>query len=133
MTRAAEIWAAELGRGSLNLWTIARLRGATKLSIRNLSVPARLESSRPGFVFDTRPASRMLNAENLGNHLLASLPSHVPGLLKPHLEPVSLPQGLVLLEAEDPIERLYFPETGMLSLLIVARGGRNGRDIHRWT
>ena len=30
---------------------------------------------------------------------------------------------MVLLEPEDPIERIYFPETGMISLLVVTREG----------
>src|SRR5262245_18234123 len=59
----------------------------------------------------------------VSNYLLASLPSHVIGLLKADLEPVSLPQGLVLLEPDDPIERIYFPQTGMISLLVVTREG----------
>ena len=57
------------------------------------------------------------------NQLLATLPSNVLALLNLDLEPVSLPQGVVLLEPEDPIERVYFPETGMISLLVVTREG----------
>ena len=59
----------------------------------------------------------------LSNQLLATLPSNVLALLDLDLEPVSLPQGVVLLEPEDPIERVYFPETGMISLLVVTREG----------
>src|SRR5262245_14841284 len=62
-------------------------------------------------------------SDSLANQLLAPLPPHVLALLSPYLEPVSLPQGVVLLEPEDPIERVYFPETGMISLLIVTREG----------
>ena len=57
------------------------------------------------------------------NYLLSSLPPRVVSPLKADLEPVSLPQGLVLLEPDDPIERIYFPETGMISLLVVTREG----------
>jgi len=60
---------------------------------------------------------------SLSNQLLAALPSNVLALLNSDLEPVSLPQGVVLLEPEDPIERVYFPETGMISLLVVTREG----------
>ena len=59
----------------------------------------------------------------LPNYLLATLPPHVFGLLKADLEPVSLPQGMVLLEPGDPIERIYFPETAMISLVVVTREG----------
>ena len=57
------------------------------------------------------------------NHLLLSLPAAVRVSLEQDLEPVSLEQGLVLLEPEQPIERIYFPETGMISLLVVTRKG----------
>jgi len=60
---------------------------------------------------------------SLSNQLLAALPSSALALLNSDLEPVSLPQGVVLLEPEDPIERVYFPETGMISLLVVTREG----------
>jgi len=65
----------------------------------------------------------MPSSSSLSNHLLATLPSNVLALLNLDLEPVSLPQGVVLLEPEDPIERVYFPETGMISLLVVTREG----------
>jgi CRP-like cAMP-binding protein len=60
---------------------------------------------------------------SLSNRLLATLPPNVLALLQSDLEAVSLPQGVVLLEPEDPIERVYFPETGMISLLVVTREG----------
>jgi CRP-like cAMP-binding protein len=60
---------------------------------------------------------------SLSNQLLATLPSNVLASLISDLEPISLPQGMVLLEPEDPIERIYFPETGMISLLVVTREG----------
>jgi CRP-like cAMP-binding protein len=60
---------------------------------------------------------------DLPNYLLATLPPQVFRLLKADLEPVSLPQGLVLLEPGDPIERIYFPESAMISLLVVTRAG----------
>lgn len=51
------------------------------------------------------------------NYLLASLPAEALCLLE--LEPVVLPQGTPILEPKDPIDRIYFPETGMISLLVV--------------
>src|SRR5262245_33513283 len=65
----------------------------------------------------------MPSSSSLSNELLATLPSNVLALLNSDLEPVSLPQGVVLLEPEDPIERVCVPETGMISLLVVTREG----------
>jgi CRP-like cAMP-binding protein len=60
---------------------------------------------------------------SISNQLLLALPSQVLALLTSDLEPVSFAQGLVLLEPEDPIEQVYFPETGMISLLVLTREG----------
>jgi CRP-like cAMP-binding protein len=58
------------------------------------------------------------------NQLLASLPRSQFNLLLPHLTTVSLPQGLVTLEAGDEVDQVYFPQDGMLSLLTVMRDGK---------
>jgi CRP-like cAMP-binding protein len=55
------------------------------------------------------------------NFLLASLPADVLSLLE--LEPIVLPQGTPILEPKEPIDRVYFPETGMISLLVVTSEG----------
>jgi len=68
-------------------------------------------------------APPMPSASSLSNQLLATLPANALALLNSDLEPVSLSQGVVLLEPEDPIERVFFPETGMISLLVVTREG----------
>jgi CRP-like cAMP-binding protein len=60
----------------------------------------------------------------LNNRLLAALPREHFGLLAPHLTSVSLPQNTVLLEAGDEVEQIYFPHSGMLSLLVVMRDGK---------
>jgi CRP-like cAMP-binding protein len=60
----------------------------------------------------------------LDNKLLASLPrGHFTRLL-PHLVTVSLSQGIVLYEAGDEVDQVYFPHHGMLSLLAVLRDGK---------
>jgi CRP-like cAMP-binding protein len=60
----------------------------------------------------------------LDNKLLASLPRDHFDRLLPHLTSVSLPQGLVLYEAGDEVDQVYFPHYGMLSLLAVLRDGK---------
>jgi CRP-like cAMP-binding protein len=58
------------------------------------------------------------------NKLLASLPREHFDRLLPHLSAVSLQQGIVLFEAGDEVDQIYFPHYGMLSLLAVLRDGK---------
>jgi CRP-like cAMP-binding protein len=60
----------------------------------------------------------------LDNKLLASLPPDHFDRLLPHLSTVSLQQGVVLYEAGDEVDQVYFPHYGMLSLLAVLRDGK---------
>jgi CRP-like cAMP-binding protein len=60
----------------------------------------------------------------LDNKLLAALPRDHFDRLAPFLSTVSLPQGLVLYEAGDEVDQVYFPHYGMLSLLAVLRDGK---------
>jgi len=61
----------------------------------------------------------------LGNRLLANLPHSDLRLLLPHLisgGPVA--QGTVLAEVGDEIDQVYFPLSGMISLVIVMKDGK---------
>jgi CRP-like cAMP-binding protein len=58
------------------------------------------------------------------NRLLAVLPPNDMALLAPDLEEVHFEQGVLLQEADTPIERVYFPSNGMISLLAVMRDGK---------
>jgi CRP-like cAMP-binding protein len=72
-----------------------------------------------------KPAFRSAREEKnraAGNRLLAALPDDVVVLLHPDLREVNLPQGAVCYGADDPIDQVYFPETGMISLSIIADG-----------
>ncbi len=53
------------------------------------------------------------------NHLLAALPSEEYRRLLPHLESVPLPFMGVLYEGGEPIRHVYFPDDGLISLLVV--------------
>jgi CRP-like cAMP-binding protein len=44
-------------------------------------------------------------------------------LLEPDLRQVTLPQGVVCYGAGDPIDQVYFPQTGMISLLVTTGDG----------
>ena len=68
----------------------------------------------------------MTHASGLGrseNRLLAALPRETLALFGQELKQVSLAQGIVCYEAGDQIERVYFPISGMISLLIAGRNG----------
>jgi CRP-like cAMP-binding protein len=58
-----------------------------------------------------------------GNRLLASLAPDELAALQPHLRKVEFKRGTVLHLPRAPIERVYFPVSGMVSLLVVMRSG----------
>ncbi|MGE0062026.1 MAG: Crp/Fnr family transcriptional regulator [Xanthobacteraceae bacterium] len=58
-----------------------------------------------------------------GNRLLASFPADLLELARRDMRTVSLAQGRVLYEVGAPVDTIYFPQTGLISLLIVTEGG----------
>ena len=68
------------------------------------------------------------------NRLLASLSAADFELLQPHLNAVLLVQETTLFEPRDPIDRIYFPYSGIISLVVMLTGGQGveaamiGRD-----
>jgi len=62
-------------------------------------------------------------ASPAANLLLASLDRDDYALLRPHLTQVRLKQQTVVQEATRPIEHVYFPLEGMVSLVAVLRTG----------
>jgi CRP-like cAMP-binding protein len=59
------------------------------------------------------------------NVILLSLPDSEFKLLRSDLEPVDLPQHLILNEAGDKIHFAYFPNEGMTSLVVVTQDGQS--------
>ncbi len=57
------------------------------------------------------------------NRLLDVLPVIDVALLTPHLKTDHFEQGALLQEADEPIDQVYFPHSGMISLLAVMRDG----------
>jgi CRP-like cAMP-binding protein len=57
------------------------------------------------------------------NHLLASLAPADLELLRPHLKPVELKHEAVLFVAGDKVDRVYFPHSGIISLVVELAGG----------
>jgi CRP-like cAMP-binding protein len=60
----------------------------------------------------------------VGNLILRSISDSDYALLRPHLEYVDLPDHLVLHEAGGKIEFAYFPNRGLISLVVVMKDGR---------
>lgn len=58
----------------------------------------------------------------ISNALLASLPRKTCQDLLPHLSPVSLSFGQVLYEQGQPMMSVFFPDTSLVSLLVVVEG-----------
>ncbi|HVI25061.1 MAG TPA: Crp/Fnr family transcriptional regulator [Xanthomonadaceae bacterium] len=61
-----------------------------------------------------------------GNHLLDRLPADVRDRLQPHLQPIDLPVGKVLYESEVRQRHIYFPQSGVISLVYVVESGASG-------
>ena len=57
------------------------------------------------------------------NQLLAALPPAAYERLRPHLEPVKLPLGMVVFESGSKLRHLYFPASGIVSLLYAMENG----------
>jgi CRP-like cAMP-binding protein len=72
-------------------------------------------------------ASRSVTKNNL---LLAALPASDYSLLAPHLTDVTLPQGSLLQDRGERLRYVYFPRSGMISLLVVMQ---NGEEIETGT
>jgi CRP-like cAMP-binding protein len=70
----------------------------------------------------TPPIARPLERGRF-NRFLAILPPHDFALLRPHLRTVTLERGVMLHDAAEEIERVYFPHSGMVSLVAVMQSG----------
>ena len=60
----------------------------------------------------------------VNNVILLSIPNGDYRSLRPHLEYVSLPNHLVIHEAGGNLEFAYFPNRGLISLVVVMKDGR---------
>src|SRR5579864_8987907 len=60
----------------------------------------------------------------VSNIILLSIPDSDYSSLRPHLEYVSLPNHLVLHEAGGKLEFAYFPNRGLISLVVVMKDGK---------
>jgi CRP-like cAMP-binding protein len=63
------------------------------------------------------------------NQLLTALSSSDYSLLRPHLKEVGLEQGSVLQDHGERVQYVYFPVSGMISLLTVMRDGKGVETV----
>jgi CRP-like cAMP-binding protein len=72
------------------------------------------------------PSGERSNTEGkpIRNIILLSLSDSDYGSLRPHLEYVSLPDHLILHEAGGKLEFVYFPNRGLISLVVVMKDGK---------
>lgn len=57
------------------------------------------------------------------NRILAALPAEVLSVMERDLRQVTLAPGTTIFEPGDPVDRIYFPQTGMISLIVVTAHG----------
>src|SRR4051794_5396352 len=89
------------------------------MSLRLASYPASTPAAR--FALPERDPV-LANSENF---LLARLPESVRDALAQHLAETPLRQGIVLQEAGRDVEHVYFPLSGMVSLVAVTPAGES--------
>src|ERR1700738_667356 len=73
----------------------------------------------------SQPSERTNTAgKQVSNKILLSISNSDYSSLRPHLEYVSLPNHLVLHEAGGRLEFAYFPNRGLVSLVVVMEDGQ---------
>src|SRR5499425_749885 len=83
--------------------------------------------------YGTPPVARQLEHGRF-NRFLSTLPPHEFSLLAPHLRTVTLERSVMLQDVGEEIEHVYFPHTGMVSLVAVMQSGATVETatIGRW-
>jgi CRP-like cAMP-binding protein len=76
--------------------------------------------------FQTAKAGERTNptGKSVSNRVLLSVSDMEYHAIRPHLEFLSMPPRLSLYEPNDPLEFVYFPNAGMVSLVIETEDGR---------
>lgn len=68
-------------------------------------------------------STRCIERTRALNYLLRSLSDNNRALIERHLEPVALERGVVLIDSGQAMDRVYFPESGIVSLVSVFSDG----------
>src|SRR5215510_5211999 len=72
--------------------------------------------------YGTPPLARQLELGRF-NRFLGTLPPHEFSLLVPHLRTIPLERGVMLHDVGEEIDHVYFPHSGMVSLVAVMQSG----------
>ena len=64
------------------------------------------------------------NGKAVSNRILQELPESEYRTIRPALEFVAAPRGKYLYEQNQPIESVYFPNNGLVSLVITMQDGK---------
>src|SRR5580692_1192482 len=73
----------------------------------------------------SQPSERTNTAgKQVSNKILLSISDSDYSSLRPHLEYLNLPNHLVLHEAGEKLEFAYFPNRGLISLVVVMKDGK---------
>jgi CRP-like cAMP-binding protein len=72
--------------------------------------------------YGTPPVTRRVEGGKF-NRFLATLPPHDFALLAPQLRTIALERGAMLHDVGEEIEHVYFPHSGMVSLVVVMQSG----------
>jgi CRP-like cAMP-binding protein len=64
------------------------------------------------------------SVDRWGNRLLDALPEETSLLLKPHISRVLMRQGQMCVAVGQPVDHVYFPETGLIALAICTTTGQ---------
>ncbi len=60
---------------------------------------------------------------HLRNRLLAAMPPQAFSLFESELRTSTFKQGAIVQEVGEPVDQIYFPQTGMISLVVVTQEG----------
>ena len=73
-----------------------------------------------------RPGERT-NGEGkaVSNRLLLSLSDEEYGIIRPHLQFLAMPHGLILHEAHKTLKYVHFPNEGLISLVVELKNGKS--------
>ena len=52
------------------------------------------------------------------NRILNALPQNIFAAVEPHLKHVNVEFGAVIAETDRPVDRVYFPDSGVISLVV---------------
>jgi CRP-like cAMP-binding protein len=85
--------------------------------------PSPLKAGWTPMPYGTSPLARQPVEYGRSNQFLATLPPHDFSILAPHLRTVALERSVILQDAGEEIERVYFLHNGMVSLVAVMPSG----------